>query len=464
MDESAFPPTPDGLPDLPPAADPVLAALTRAEESYLAFREAEERHLAQLRSVEAQLAEARSENTALAGSLSSSRQDLATQRSRTTQERDRAARLAALVRDIHASLYRGDVYDLILRACLTLTEATRGLYVTVEEPGPRYRVRSAVDVDGYPQAPPSPFVRALCDKVLQDGGSYVWNTADPVEALPEKPGSGEDFRTLAAVPVAILQGFSGIVIVADKPGADFAEEDIQALIHVGDQSSIAIQNSRLRRDLEGAYVATIATLADAVEAKDPYTHGHCQMVARHALRLARRLGLAESEQSIAGHAGLLHDVGKIGISDSILNKPGALLPEERELMKVHSRLGYDMLRHVAALEPVADAVLHHHEWFDGTGYPDGLHGEAISLVARIISVADAYSAMKTRRSYKEPYTEERTRNELSRCAGTQFDPEIVTVYLTLLDEMDPDELDDLENCSLLPGFLGADARGTRPRG
>jgi putative nucleotidyltransferase with HDIG domain len=196
-------------------------------------------------------------------------------------------------------------------------------------------------------------------------------------------------------------------------------------------------------------------LADAVEAKDPYTHGHCEMASRFARLVGERMGLPAYDQAVVCYGALLHDVGKIGVSDGVLHKPGPLLPEERDLMRAHVRVGADLLRGVPALAPVANIVLHHHEWFNGTGYPDGLSGAEIPLPARIIAAVDAYCAMITRRSYKEAYTPEHAQQELRDGAGTQFDPAVVEALLAVLQDPRGEDNDDDNDgeCGLLPDFL-----------
>jgi HD-GYP domain-containing protein (c-di-GMP phosphodiesterase class II) len=147
-------------------------------------------------------------------------------------------------------------------------------------------------------------------------------------------------------------------------------------------------------------------------------------------------------------------VGKIGVSDGVLNKPGPLLPEEMELMRAHVRVGHDLLSNVPVLQAVADVVLHHHERYDGTGYPDGLRGDEIPMASRIVAVVDAYCAMITRRSYKEAYTEAHARDEVRRCAGTQFDPRIVDVFLSVIETPAAEDGDDdsWAECLMLPGL------------
>ena len=202
----------------------------------------------------------------------------------------------------------------------------------------------------------------------------------------------------------------------------------------------------------------VTVLADAVEAKDAYTGGHCARVARYARSIGAEMGLSVRDLSVVYCGGLLHDVGKIGVSDGLLNKPGALLPEERELVHSHVRVGHDLVNKVPILTAVADAVLYHHEWFDERGFPDGLRGDEIPLTARIVAVADSYSAMIDRRSYKEPFSPGRARAELERCADTQFDPQVVEAFVRVLDRGDLDHDDAEEEVGFGP-LLGL----ARPR-
>ena len=155
------------------------------------------------------------------------------------------------------------------------------------------------------------------------------------------------------------------------------------------------------------------------------------------------------------YAALLHDVGKIGVSDGILHKPGPLLPEERTAVQSHVTIGYDLIRSVPVLSDVATIVLHHHERYDGSGYPNQLSGGEIPIGARILAVVDAYCAMRDRRSYKEPLSDEAARAELHRCAGTQFDPDVVRAFLKILDEPESqdDDEDAIAECGPLPSLM-----------
>jgi len=369
----------------------------------------------------------------------------------------RRRQLEAVLQSIHKTFFSGDVYALILKACLTITGATRGVYVTLRSADAPPKIRAAFDVDGYPQSPPSPFLQALCARVMQDDETFVAHNSEEMAQLPPPQAETERFHNCIASPVSLLQNLNGIVICADKMDEDFNDEDVRSVLAVGSQAVIAAENAQLRREIQEAYLATVAVMADAMEAKDSYTRGHSEMVSRHARLVARHLNLTDLERSVVSYAALLHDIGKIGVSDGLLNKPGPLLPEERDLVRTHVRVGHDLIHHVPALRPVAQAVLHHHECYDGSGYPHGLTGDAIPVAARIVCVVDAYSAMITRRSYKDAYTEERARAELTRCAGTQFDPRIVEAFLYVMDLPDLNAMDDEEDEDLqwLPAFTQA---------
>ncbi len=268
---------------------------------------------------------------------------------------------------------------------------------------------------------------------------------------PERPG--ERFQNLLAAPVVLLKSLNGIIIAADKLNGHFDKDDVETLLSVGDQAAVAVRNHHLQRELQNSYIATVSMLSDAVEAKDPYTQGHCDLVSRYARLIADKLNVSDEELSVICYSALLHDVGKIGVSDGILNKPGPLLPEERDLMRSHVRVGHDLLAKIPALVPVADVVLHHHEWYDGTGYPDGLKGSEIPLPARIVCVVDAFCAMITKRSYKEAYSVDRAKEELLRCSGTQFDPKVVKAFISVLNSPEAEHMNgDDAICGVMPGF------------
>ncbi len=448
---------PGARPPAEPGRDAVLAKLRQAEELYRQFQVRWERQATDLLDAQSRLADLQETNDQLAHALRALRRQLEQEREQAARQRERANHTAALLKEIHRSLFGGNVYELILRACLTITGATRGLYVTARDRDDRLRVRAAIDVDDYPQAPPSPFIEALCRKVLGDQDTLV-SGEDGAAALPRPTDEGEHFRNFAAAPVMLLKNPSGVIIAADKLHGDFEEEDVESLLSVGDRSAAAVENRERHRELHGAYLAIVGALAGAMETADPYTDGSGDAAARYARGVAARLGLPEQDRDMACYAALLRDVGKVGVADGVLNKPGSLLPAERELVRSHVRLGVDLLRRVPALREVAAVVLHHHERYDGAGYPAGLRGEAIPLASRIVAVVDAYCAMLAPRSYRERSSEERARAELARGAGTQFDPRVVEAFLAALDAPEAAEWDgEDDGCGTLPGFRSAES-------
>ncbi len=175
-------------------------------------------------------------------------------------------------------------------------------------------------------------------------------------------------------------------------------------------------------------------LAQAVEAKDPEIKGHLERSIKYATLIGERLGLKEEEMEALRFGAVLHDIGKIGIDDKILFKPGKLTPEEYEKVKEHPRLGAQIIEGVEFLKEVAPIILYHHERYDGKGYPEGLKGEEIPLLARIISVVDAYETMISSRPYKKPFSKEEAKKEMLREKGKQFDPYIVDIFLKILEE------------------------------
>ncbi len=184
-------------------------------------------------------------------------------------------------------------------------------------------------------------------------------------------------------------------------------------------------------DMEEFYLEMVKTLARAVDSKDSYTHEHSERASVKARRLAARLGVEEPAARYVEYAALLHDIGKIGIDEAILLKPGKLTPEEYEVMKKHPIIGHQILSPVKYLGPVAEMVLYHQEWYNGQGYPEGLSGDRIPIGARIVAVIDAWDAMTSDRPYRKALSRDIAISELKRGAGTQFDPMVVEAFLEI---------------------------------
>lgn len=181
-------------------------------------------------------------------------------------------------------------------------------------------------------------------------------------------------------------------------------------------------------------IQTITTIANTIDAKDEYTKGHSQRVAEYSAALATELGMSKEDVDRIRYIALLHDIGKIGVADAILNKPRRLNDTEFSLMKQHTLVGGDILKDINSVADLTVGAKYHHERFDGKGYPEGLAGEEIPYVARIIGIADAYDAMTSNRVYRKRLSDEEVLAEIKRCAGTQFDPKMAETFLRLVDE------------------------------
>jgi len=183
------------------------------------------------------------------------------------------------------------------------------------------------------------------------------------------------------------------------------------------------------RKIRASFLSAITALAYALEAKDKYTSGHSQRVAETSVAIAKELGLSQHSIERIRQAGLIHDIGKIGVRESVLNKPGRLTDEEFHHIKSHCETGEHILTPIVEDEEILKVVRHHHERYDGRGYPDGLKGEQIPLGARILAVADTYDAMTSERPYREAMSDETACDEIKRCKGTQFDPVVADAFL-----------------------------------
>jgi putative nucleotidyltransferase with HDIG domain len=194
--------------------------------------------------------------------------------------------------------------------------------------------------------------------------------------------------------------------------------------------------TRLYEDLRSTYMRTIKVLAQAIDARDHYTHSHSENVTKYATTIAEEMGLSAHEVETIREACELHDLGKIGIEDSILSKPSSLTPQEWEQIKRHPVIGSQILEPLTFLSEAIDLIRQHHEHYDGSGYPEGRRGEDILLGARIIHLADAYESMRSARSYRNvPLSKEEAIAEIQRNSGRQFDPKVVEVFLRVVDRL-----------------------------
>jgi putative nucleotidyltransferase with HDIG domain len=221
----------------------------------------------------------------------------------------------------------------------------------------------------------------------------------------------------------------------DEPGG-FDDQQFVLFSTFASQAAVAIRNAQVMERKQAVYYQTISSLANALETRDEYTRGHSERVTRMAIQMGRVMGLEEVEMDIIRQAGILHDIGKIGIADGVLNKPSTLSSEERGEIEHHPLFGNHILGQLKFLKNASKAILHHHERFDGGGYPSGLYGHEIPQVARIIAVADSWDAMTSDRPYRDAMTDEEALAELLGCSGKQFDPDVIRAFLSVIGRQD----------------------------
>ena len=268
--------------------------------------------------------------------------------------------------------------------------------------------------------------------VAENGKPLIVNAPEKEPRFFKGVDERTDFKTrnLICVPVKVKEKVIGVLEAINKQKEeDFDQEDLSLFISLADQVAIALDNARLYQELEEMFFQTAESLADAIEKRDPYTGGHTQRVTLYSSAIAKYLQLNPMERKWLKIASVLHDIGKIGIEDQILRKPNRLSSEEFNMIKRHSDMGAEIIEHIRQLREIVPGVKYHHEMINGKGYPDGLKGENIPLLAKIVAVADTYDAMTTNRPYRKALEKEAAIEELKKCSGTQFDSQVVEAFI-----------------------------------
>jgi HD-GYP domain-containing protein (c-di-GMP phosphodiesterase class II) len=279
--------------------------------------------------------------------------------------------------------------------------------------------------------------RRFWDQITDDVGRILEEEHQPfyVGNPWTGPEAGPFKHPVQVLAVSVLQKGSAcgaLALLQFDPERIFHSSDIRLLQSLSEQITLAAANTDLYADLQEFLMSTVKSLVGAIEAKDSYTSGHSERVNVMSMLLGRKLGLGRTEMETLRWASILHDVGKIGMPESILQKPGRLTPEEFEIIKQHPERGYKLLSPIRQLAEAAVCVRAHHEMMDGRGYPQGLRGVAIPRLSRIVAVADTYDALTSTRSYRSARTLEFATAEIRRVRGTQLDPEVVDCFLELV--------------------------------
>jgi HD-GYP domain-containing protein (c-di-GMP phosphodiesterase class II) len=327
-------------------------------------------------------------------------------------------------------------------------------------------------------AQPAKFVRLLCDELdatLSFGWTAAWFVAEARDAgtmasrciVSGEPPCGRDAlraqvtRLMQSLPsdrASVVTSESdadgllgplgpnllvhpfrregrliGALLAGDKKDDEsgVSSADMKVLDAAGAYLNILLENATLYEDQHAMFLGTLRALTSSIDAKDPYTRGHSERVAYLAQRLAQAAGLDESLAERVWICGLVHDVGKIGVPEAVLRKPGRLTDEEFRLIQAHPEIGHRILKDIPQLADVLPGVLHHHERWDGRGYPGGVRGEEIPLFARLIALADSFDAMSSDRTYRGAMPRRRALDEIVKCAGAQFDPALTPLFVGL---------------------------------
>lgn len=258
------------------------------------------------------------------------------------------------------------------------------------------------------------------------------NTSDTaVRLFPS--GDNREYKSFIAVPLKVKNKSIGVLIAASLPGGKiFDGRDLNLVNIVADQIAEILDNQELYHNLHDFYFEIVKTLVRMIGAKDHYTFNHSDRAGQYAKLIAENLNLPSEVVRQIEFAALMHDIGKIGIAGHILNKVTNLTEGEKEVLKMHPIIGYNIIAPLLFLSSVAPLVLYHQEWYNGKGYPEGLSGEDIPLGARIISVIDAYDAMTSDRPYRKALGDEYAISELKKGMGTQFDPKVAKTFIDIL--------------------------------
>ncbi len=352
------------------------------------------------------------------------------------QLQQRAAQLQNLVeisRALTASLDVDVVLLSIVEKAVELLHCQTGSLLLVDEDAKELVFKVALPPAGEQLIDTRlPLGVGIVGAVARDGKPLIVNDAkaDPRHYSGIDASTTLTTRSLLCVPLISKERVIGVVEVLNKTdGTLFDEEDSESLAAFATQGAIALENARLYSNLKRAFAETVRVMTNAIEARDPYTAGHTERVTRLALGIARELGWSRERLETLEIGALVHDIGKIGVADSILRKPTRLTKEEYTKMKAHPVVGAAMLEGVSMLRPILPYILYHQERYDGTGYPFGLKGKEIPEEGRLLAVVDTFDAMTSDRPYRNGMGQEVAIAEIVRHRGSQFDPDIVDALL-----------------------------------
>jgi response regulator RpfG family c-di-GMP phosphodiesterase len=334
--------------------------------------------------------------------------------------------------------------EFVLKSALAKVGATRGSIMLRDRDGETLRIAVSVGLpDDVKGSAVVKLGEGISGWVAKEGKPLLIadveqdaHFKDASHKLPDKSFVSVPIETHdeegVSLPVKSSKQVLGVINVNRKlNGHPFTASDLKTLSILANQAAVSLDNARLFASLQDAYLMTIRSLVLALEAKDAYTHGHSQRVTAICERIGTMLGMSSDDLDCLRTAATLHDIGKIAIPESVLNKPGPLNDAEWDMLRRHPVAGCEVLAPVTFLTPAMPIIRHHHERQDGSGYPDGIEAHTLSKSIRTIIVADAYDAMASDRAYRGALRDEEIESQLTENSGTQFDPDIVAIMLEL---------------------------------
>ena len=340
-----------------------------------------------------------------------------------------------LSRRLRAARNLEEIYPILVGHAMDLLHAESGTLVLLDGARPEFDCVFAVGMPPELRGASFPVSGSPFGRVAQTGMMY--QTANfGGEPLPVWMTGFRGFGPAVIVPVRSEEETVGVFWLGRKRRPDaspFAEAEARLLEGIAEIGGTAIRRARLFQNLEKSYMQMVVSLARTMDVRDSYTSGHSERISEWAEAVAHELGCGEEEIQDVRWGALLHDIGKIGVPDAILRKPGKLTDAEWAIMRKHPEIGEEILASTERMRGVAALVRHHQERWNGAGYPDGLKGEEIPLGARILAVCDAYSAITDDRPYKKARRHDEAVAELNRCAGTQFDPRVVAAFCKVVE-------------------------------
>ncbi len=354
--------------------------------------------------------------------------DLCDQRFHLMNRLKQLSSLVEISQSINTPMALDDLLDQILRlATAVLGTVTCALYLKEADGQLRLKTQKGL----VPEAWPSTFAvgHGLVGTVAkQQRPLIVSDISSDSRVAHREHLRRHGMNQFFGIPLIVDGETMGVLATVEAPVDHLDADREEFLMLLAQQVAMAVHKAELSRQLRESYLDTIRTLAAAIDAKDSYTHGHSERVCSYAVAIALEMGLSSEEIERIENAALLHDLGKISIADAILTKPARLTEEEFAEIKTHPARGVRILEPVDTLQNILHFVLHHHERYDGRGYPSGLQGDAIPLGARILCVADSFDAMTSGRPYQKARPLEEALKELRSCARQQFDPEVVAAF------------------------------------